>query len=753
MKSLVIVESPAKAKTISKILGKDFTVKASVGHIRDLPAKEMGIDIEKGFAPKYIIIPGKESVIKDLKKAAKDADTVFLAPDPDREGEAIAWHIAEEIKGKAKKVYRVTFNEITKTAVREAMNHPTGINIQKVDAQQARRILDRLVGYELSPLLWRKVRRGLSAGRVQSVAVRLVVDREREIEAFKQEEYWSINAEFEGSNKPIFWSKLAKYRGEKVEIRDAEQAEAAVSDIRASRFVLSKIDKKKKKRNPAPPFITSTLQQEASRKLRFTAKKTMMTAQQLYEGIEIGEEGEVGLITYMRTDSLRVSAEAQQAAREYIAATFGKDFVPEKPPFYKSKASAQDAHEAVRPTYLTNAPEAIKQYLNKDQLSLYKLIWNRFVASQMAPAELEQTTFEISCAAEPCKGEPVLRASGSVVKFQGFMALYTEGTDEVMDEGEALLPLLNQGEDLALLELQPKQHFTQPPPRYTEATLVKALEEKGIGRPSTYAAILSTIQDRKYVQKAEGKFSPTELGTVVNDFLVERFSELMDISFTANMEENLDHIEDGKKKWAKIVKDFYKPFHEKLTEAAAVKGKVKPEDIATEQICENCGKPMVIRWGRHGRFYACTGFPECKTTKPLEGEGQAAGEPETTDEKCPKCESPMVIRSGRFGKFIACSNYPECKTTKPVSTGMKCPLDGGDIVERRSKRGKFWGCGNYPKCTFVSWYKPVAEKCPKCGAAFLAEKWDKSGKVTHICLNKECGHKAEVKKEDTAAAS
>ena len=751
MKSLVIVESPAKAKTISKILGKDFTVKASVGHIRDLPAKEMGIDIEKGFTPKYIVIPGKESVIKDLKKAAKDADTVYLAPDPDREGEAIAWHIAEEIKGKAKKVYRVTFNEITKTAVREAMNHPEEINIQKVDAQQARRILDRLVGYELSPLLWRKVRRGLSAGRVQSVAVRLIVDREREIEAFKQEEYWSINAEFEGSNKPTFWSKLVQYRGKKVEIRNAEQAEAAVSDIRGSRFVLSKIDKKKKKRNPAPPFITSTLQQEASRKLRFTAKKTMMLAQQLYEGIELGAEGEVGLITYMRTDSLRVSAEAQQAAREYIAATHGKDFVPDKPPVYKSKASAQDAHEAVRPTYLTNTPEAIKQYLSKDQIALYKLIWNRFIASQMSPAELEQTTLEISCAAEPCKGEPLLRASGSVVKFQGFMALYTESTDEVMDEGEALLPQLNEGEALALLDLQPKQHFTQPPPRYTEASLVKALEEKGIGRPSTYAAILSTIQDRKYVQKAEGKFSPSELGMVVNDFLVERFSELMDIGFTANMEENLDHIEDGKKKWAKIVKDFYKPFHEKLSEAAAVKGKVKPEDIATEQTCENCGKPMVIRWGRHGRFYACTGFPECKTTKPLEGEGQA-GEPETIDEKCPKCESTMVIRSGRFGKFIACSKYPECKTTKPVSTGMKCPLDGGDIVERRSKRGKFWGCGNYPNCTFVSWYKPVSVACPKCGAAFLTEKWDKAGRVTHICVNKECGHKAEVNKEDTAAA-
>jgi len=750
MKSLVIVESPAKAKTISKILGKDFTVRASVGHVKDLPVKEMGIDIDKDFSPRYIIIPGKETVIRELKKAAKEADAVYLAPDPDREGEAIAWHIAEEIKSKAKEVYRITFNEITKSAVQEAIKHPGEIDIKKVDAQQARRVLDRLVGYELSPLLWRKVRRGLSAGRVQSVAVRLIVDREREIGAFTQEEYWSVNAEFEGSNKPAFWAKLAKYRNGKVEIKNADGAEAAVADIRGSRFILSRIERKKKKRNPAPPFITSTLQQEASRKLRFTAKKTMVVAQQLYEGIELGEEGAVGLITYMRTDSLRVAAEAQQAAREYIGTTYGKEFVPEKPPVFKSKASAQDAHEAVRPTYMSNSPEAIKHYLHKDQYALYRLIWNRFIASQMASAELEQTTFEISCDTEQCREETLFRASGSVVKFPGFMALYTESTDEVIDEGEAILPPLQEGEELVLLNLQPKQHFTQPPPRYTEASLVKVLEEKGIGRPSTYAAILSTIQDRKYVQKAEGKFSPTELGTVVNDFLVERFRELMDISFTANMEEDLDRIEDGKKKWVKIVKDFYRPFHEKLAEASAVKGKVKPEDIPTEETCENCGKPMVIRWGRHGRFMACTGFPECKTTKPLEGEGQPK-EPEATEEKCPACGSPMVVRSGRFGKFVACSQYPTCKTTKPVSTGMKCPVDGGDVVERRSKRGKFWGCSNYPKCTFVSWYKPVPEPCPKCAAPFLVEKWDKAGNVTRICLNKECGHKAEVAKEEAAA--
>jgi len=592
----------------------------------------------------------------------------------------------------------------------------------------------------------------LSAGRVQSVAVRLVVEREREIEAFKQEEYWSINAEFEGSKKPQFWAKLFKFNNEKVDIKNADEANAVVENLKDSRYLLTKIDRKKRRRMPSAPFITSTLQQEASRKLRFTAKKTMAVAQQLYEGIELGEEGSVGLITYMRTDSNRIAAEAQEAAREFIDRTYGKDFVPEKPPVYKSKASAQEAHEAIRPTYLNYGPEAIKHYLSKDQNSLYKLIWNRFIASQMAPAEIEQTTFEISCDADRCKGDTIFRATGSVVKFQGFMVLYTEGTDEILDEGEALLPALKEGETLRILHLDPKQHFTQPPPRYTEATLVKALEEKGIGRPSTYAAIMSTIQDRKYVHKTDGKFAPTELGAVVNDLLVERFAELMDIGFTASMEENLDHIEEGKMKWVKVVGDFYKPFHEKLTEALAIKGKVKPEDIPTESACEKCGKPMVIRWGRHGRFMACTGFPECKTTRPLEGETQPAAAVET-EEKCPKCGSPMVLKSGRFGKFLACSQYPECKTTKPLATGVKCPEDGGDIVERRSKRGKsFWSCGNYPKCKFATWYKPVPKKCPNCGAGFLAEKWDKAGNVTLSCLNKECAYKEEVRREEAAAS-
>ncbi len=752
MKSLVIVESPAKAKTISKILGKNFDVRASVGHIKDLPEKEMGIDIENNFTPNYVVIPGKEKIIKELKKASKEAGTIYIAPDPDREGEAIAWHIAEVVDSKSKKIYRIKFNEITKTAVLDSIKNPGEIDMKKVDAQQARRVLDRLVGYELSPLLWRKVRRGLSAGRVQSVAVRLVVDRERDIEAFKQEEYWSVNAEFEGSEKPVFWAKLFKYKDQKTDIKDSRSADAVVDDIKNSQFILTKIDRKKRKRMPSPPFITSTLQQEASRKLRFTAKKAMSIAQQLYEGIELGEEGSSGLITYMRTDSLRVAAEAQKAAKDFIERTYGREYVPEKPPVYKSKASAQEAHEAIRPTYLTNNPDNIKQYLNKEQYALYKLIWNRFISSQMAPAQIEQTTFEISCHTDKCKGETAFRASGSVVKFQGYMALYTESTDELLDENESLLPPLNEGETLKLLSLLPKQHFTQPPPRYTEASLVKALEEKGIGRPSTYAAILSTIQDRKYVGKTDGKFIPTELGSVVNDLLVDRFAELMDIDFTASMEEKLDHIEDGKTKWVKLVKDFYKPFHKRLTEALAIKGKVKPQDIPTEEKCDKCGQPMVIRWGRHGRFMACSGFPECKNTKPLEGEKQTA-EPVETEEKCPKCGSPMVLKSGRFGKFLACSKYPECKTTKPIATGVKCPLDDGDIVERRSRKGKpFWSCGNYPKCKFATWYKPVLQKCPKCNASFLGEKRDKTGNLFLVCVNKECDYKEQEKVEAAVAA-
>jgi DNA topoisomerase-1 len=774
MDSVVIVESPAKSRTINKILGKEFTVKASIGHIKDLPAKKLGVDIENNFEPEYIVIPGKEKIIKELKQATKKADKVFIATDPDREGEAIAWHIAEAINGKSDKVYRIIFNEITERAVKEAIKSPKRIDMNKVDAQQARRILDRLVGYSLSPLLWKKVRRGLSAGRVQSVAVKLVVDREREISAFQKEEYWSINAQFEGSMPPQFWAKLSKIRqqsavsGQQSEtenkflIPNGEAANLIVEELQGKDFILKKIERKHKKRMPYPPFITSTLQQIAARELRFTAKKTMMVAQQLYEGIEIGKEGSVGLITYMRTDSTRVASEAQDWARKFIGKTYGKDYVPEKPPVYKSKASAQEAHEAIRPTYADKKPDDVKQYLTKEQSAIYNLIWNRFIASQMSPAELDQTTFIITPPVLPLdKGRSEeglsledgieLRASGTVIKFSGFMALYPESKEEVTEE-EGILPSLKEGENLRLLDIQPKQHFTQPPPRYSEATLVKALEEKGIGRPSTYAAILSTIQDRKYVHKVEGKFEPTELGTVVNDYLVDRFSELIDIDFTAKMEDKLDNIEEGKSKWVRVVKDFYKPFDKDLKKASEIKEKVKPQDIPTEEKCEKCGKPMVIRWGRHGRFMACSGYPECKNTKPLEGESKPV-ETTPTDEKCPKCGSEMVLKSGRFGKFLACSKYPECKTTKPITTGVKCPVDGGDIIERRSKRGKlFWSCSNYPKCKFASWYKPIAQKCPKCGVDFLFEKRSKDGATILQCHKKDCGYKEEVKQLEEAKA-
>ncbi len=795
MSDLVIVESPAKAKTIHKILGKEYTVKASVGHIKDLPAKEIGVNVEDNFRPQYVVIPGKEKIIRELRKVSRESDRVFLAPDPDREGEAIAWHIATEISDKKSeslngKIFRIVFNEITGRAVREAIGNPQKIDMRKVEAQQARRILDRLVGYNLSPLLWRKVHRGLSAGRVQSVTVRLVVDREREIEAFQQEEYWSINAEFEGSKLPAFWARLLKINRDSAEgaqqsgkeqrflISDESAAKAIKEDLRERAFVLRTIERKQRKKMPYPPFITSTLQQEAARKLKFTAKKTMMVAQQLYEGIELGEEGSVGLITYMRTDSHRVASEAQEWARNLIGVVFGKNYVPEKPPVYKSKASAQEAHEAIRPTYAERKPELIKRFLSRDQFALYMLIWNRFLASQMAPTQLEQTTFIVSDVAAPSShegdmgaGEQLIeripgsaayefRATGTVVRFDGFMALYTEGRDDGEEENGLTLPSLKEGEGLRLLNLLPKQHFTQPPPRYTEATLVKVLEEKGIGRPSTYAAILSTIQERKYVQKNEGKFSPTELGFVVNDYLVERFQELIDVKFTAKMEDELDHIEDGKLKWERVVKDFYKPFYGDLTNALTTVGKVKPQDIPTDIVCEKCGLPMVKRWGRHGRFLACTGFPKCKNTKPIleeaeNGDGQMGAQPvQQTDQKCEKCGSPMVMRSGRFGNFLACSRYPECKNTKALSTGIRCPKDGGDLVEKRSRRGKqFWSCANYPQCTFATWYKPVPRNCPQCSADFLLEKRNKNGDLIFFCHKKECGYKEVEKALETEAVN
>lgn len=759
--SLVIVESPAKAKTINKILGREFSVKASVGHIKDLPGKKLGVDVENNFEPDYGTIPGKEKVIKELKQAAKSADKIYLAPDPDREGEAIAFHIASEIStGKNDdRIFRVTFNEITANAVREAMKHPGKLNMDKVDAQQARRVLDRLVGYNLSPLLWKKVRRGLSAGRVQSVAVRLVVEREREILAFNKEEYWQIGAKFKGGVPPEFEAKLFRLGGELIIKRDAEagsrfllknsdEAQKAVELLKSGKFVLSKVDKKARKRNPSPPFITSTLQQEGARKLGFSSKKTMMLAQQLYEGIELGGEGSVGLITYMRTDSVRIASDAQTWAREYIKKKHGANHLPEKPPFYKSKESAQEAHEAVRPTSGDHSPESIKQYLQRDQFKLYTLIWNRFISSQMKPAEFEQTTFDITCGSKP---EALLRATGNIVTFPGFTAVYTETEEDQADDEECCkLPDLKEGSALELMAAEPAQSFTQPPPRYTEASLVKTLEEKGIGRPSTYAAIMSTIVDRKYVQKEQGRFSPTELGMVVNDYLVVKFPELLDIGFTAKMENKLDQIEEGKSKWVKVVKEFYKPFNKDLTAASEAKDSAKPKDVETGEKCEKCGSPMVIRWGRHGRFMACSGYPKCKNTRPLENEGAAEGgmkpaEPVVTNEMCPKCGSPMVIKTGKFGKFLACSKYPECKTTKPIPTGVKCPEDGGDIIERRTRGGRsFWSCSNYPNCKFAMWQRPIPEKCPNCGAGFLVIKKERGGAVFKACITKDCGYKAEI---------
>ena len=780
MKSLVIVESPAKAKTINKILGKGFSVKASIGHVRDLPEKDLGVDVENGFKPEYIIIPGKEKIIKELSKAAKEADVVYLAPDPDREGEAIAWHIAEVLngsggskkkasdKGKKPKIYRITFNEITEKAVKEAIKNPGQIDMKKVDAQQARRVLDRLVGYGLSPLLWKKVRKGLSAGRVQSVALRLVVEREREISAFKPTEYWSIAGVFvpyvrdtEGEpDKQSFKAVLFKYDNkhvinrEKKEflLKNKKEANRLLKILEKEEYLLKSVQKRKRKRNPPLPFITSTLQQEASRRLRFTPKKTMTIAQQLYEGIELGSEGSVGLITYMRTDSVRVAEEAQEAAREYIKERFGEEYLPKKTGARKTKKSSskvQDAHEAIRPTYMTRPPEAVKKYLSRDQYALYRLIWQRFIASQMAPAEIDHTTFIITDKEEKAE----FRATGDVITFKGYMVLYTDETQEAKDASDedassGQLPRLKEGQNLALKEIKAFQHFTQPPPRYTEATLIKALEDKGIGRPSTYATIITTIQQRRYVKKEDGKLVPTPLGEVVNDLLVERFPDLMDVGFTAKMEDKLDRIEEGKVNWVKVVSQFYGPFNKELDEALKTLGRVKPEDQETDIVCEECGKPMVKRWGRHGWFLACTGFPECKNTRPLEDEGQKQP-PQETDQKCPECGAGMVILQGKFGRFLACSRYPECKGTMPLSTGVKCPLDGGDIVERRSRKGRvFWSCSNWPSCKFATWQRPVPEKCPECGSEFLLEKRDRSGKKRLTCPNKECKYSTEVQEPE-----
>ncbi len=743
-KPLIIVESPSKARTITKYLGKKYNVMASVGHVKDLPQSKLGVDIDDNFAPHYTTIKGKGKILLEIKKAAKSASAIFLCPDPDREGEAIAWHIAGELNEDKENIYRVLFHEITEKAIKEALRDPGRIDMNLVNAQQARRILDRIVGYKLSPLLWEKVRRGLSAGRVQSVAVRLICDMEKEINQFVSEEYWSIHAKVEGKAPPPFEIKLIKYRHEDLRIANQSEAERIKSALSGGEYIVRSIERKERKKNPLPPFTTSKLQQEAARKLRFTAQKTMMIAQRLYEGLEIGDEGPAGLITYMRTDSVRVSKDAQMEVREYIKDHIGREYLPGSGVDYKNKKGIQDAHEAIRPTAMVRTPDKIKQFVDKDAYNLYKLIWNRFVASQMNPAILDTTTVNIEA------GEYLLRATGSVIKFIGFMKLYQEERDEseqAPEEGEeGIIPSLTEGERLALLSIESKQHFTQPPPRLTEATLIKELEEKGIGRPSTYASILFTIQDRKYVEKREGRFYPTELGILVNDLLVEHFQELIDVTFTAKMEEELDEIEEGRYEWTAAVGDFYRPFSQHLEKAQKEMRNLKREETPTDVKCDKCGSTMVIKWGKLGYFLACSTYPECKNTTEFrrgeDGKVEVVRE-ESSGESCPACGSPMVIKSGRYGRFLACSNYPACKTTKPITTGVKCPEPdcNGDLTERRSKRGKvFYSCTKYPACKFAMWDKPVPKPCPQCGASFLVEKSKRGGSSKIVCRRKGCGY-------------
>jgi len=825
-KNLVIVESPAKAKTINKYLGRDFQVKASMGHVRDLPKKRLGVDVKKGFQAEYEVLPARKKVMEELKSAARDATAIYLAADPDREGEAICWHLAEELGARArKKVRRVVFNEITKRAIEQAFEHPGQLDDKKVDAQQARRILDRLVGYKVSPILWDKVRRGLSAGRVQSVALKLICDRERAIRAFVPEEYWTVVAHLEAATPPVFPANLLKKDGKNVELGNEEQARAVRADLEKAAFRVAKVVARERKRNPIPPFTTSKLQQEGFKKLRFSVKKTMQVAQRLYEGVELGEDGSVGLITYMRTDSFRVSGEALGAVRDRIASTYGEEYLPEKPNFYRSKKDAQDAHEAIRPTYLDRDPEGIRRFLSKDEYALYKLIWNRFVASQMRPAVYDETVVDIEA------GPYLLRAKGSTLKFKGFLAVYEESPDERVEkkpsaeeaekpetaeaegaEGPAApeaavqLPPLAEGDALRLKKLDTDQHFTQPPPRFSEASLVKELEENGIGRPSTYASIIATIEARDYMEKREGKLYPTELGFLVTDLLVEHFQDIMNVEYTAAMEAELDEIEEGKDNLLNTLNQFWKKFEKDLKKASKEMKDVKAMEEKTDEVCDKCGSPMVIKWGRYGRFLACSGYPECKNTRQLAG-GEGEGAPELhedvakevcpvdpahgamvlkkgrygpflacpnypdckatkrlvrgaegklqvealkpIDENCPECGKPLMWRRGRFGPFIACSDYPNCKYIKKKEAreiGLLCPECGqGQVVERKGRWGRsFYGCKRYPECRFTAYHLPIAEPCPDCGRPYLlAKETKKEGKVIY-CGNEACHYKREA---------
>jgi DNA topoisomerase-1 len=853
-RSLVIVESPAKAKTINKYLGRNYAVRASMGHVMDLPKKELGIDIDDDFEPTFTVIPGKSKILNELKKLGSDAEAIYIATDPDREGEAIGAHLTEFLAGRKlavepeengkgektakktnvaakkkvpsknrvdrKKIFRVMFHEITPKAIKAAFEHAGALDSNLVDAQQARRVLDRLVGYKISPLLWDKVRRGLSAGRVQTVALRLIVEREREIRTFVPKEYWTIHALLTAGEPPAFEAKLWRYKGEEIEVSNEAKAQEIVAAVERATWQVASVAQKEKRRWAPPPFTTSKLQQAGYNRLRFSAKRTMTLAQRLYEGVDLGEEGSVALITYMRTDSVRVSNEAIAQVREHIGSSYGEKYLPEKPNLFKSKKQAQEAHEAIRPTDVTRTPESVKRYLDEDMFKLYQMIWKRFVASQMVPAVFDQTTIDVSA------GDYLFRASGSIQKFDGYLAAYqasrddedkSESTDAAAgapaaeDDADAegrTLPRVSEGERVHLEKIRPEQHFTEPPPRYTEATLVKELEDKGIGRPSTYATIISTIVEREYVNKDQGRFSPTLLGEKVSDLLVKSFEDIFDVGFTARLEEELDEIEEGKLPWRKSVKEFWDRFEDDLEKAAgemesykagiptdekcpkcgkgnllerisrhgfflgcsrypdcdyirdiSESGSEEVESETTTEYCHNCGREMVVKRGRFGIFLACSGYPDCKTTRRLAAGTKKALQPDIPlDENCPHCGSQLLKRHGRFGEFIGCSKYPKCKYTRPITLGIKCPKCGeGEFVRRGTAKGRgrgriFYGCSRYPDCDFTTPHEPIAEPCPKCGAPFIVLKRTKHG-VYRACLKEGCGWESDAPEAQADAAS
>ena len=750
-KPLIIVESPTKIRTIKKYVGKEYNVTSTSGHLKDLPPKEFGIDVEKGFKATYLNIKGKQKVIKALRTAADNAADIYLAPDPDREGEAIAYHTADILKNKERRFHRILFHELTKKGILEALSSPLELNQNRYNAQQARRILDRLVGYQISPILWRKVQSNLSAGRVQSVAVRIICDREREIQAFTPEEYWSITADLEGKEPPPFSAKLVKKGNDKLSIPDETATNQILDALKGKPYIVEKIVKKTKKRSPAPPFNTSKLQQDAINKLKFSARKTMTVAQQLYEGIDLAQDEPVGLITYMRTDSTRISTEAANEAQQLIRETYGPEYALDAPRFFANKKKVQDAHEAIRPTSVYHTPAKIARHLSKDQLALYRLIWNRFMASQMQQALIDQSTFSIRA------GEYLFTASGSQIKFPGFLLLYRVESLQDADGKSQKLPELQEGNEVKLVQITPKQHFTAPPPRFSEASLVKELEENGIGRPSTYATILSTIRDKGYVELVNKYFRPSELGFIVNDLLVENFPEILDVAFTAKLESDLDRIETAEMNYVDLLARFNTPFAKSLETAKTDMLNIKGVGVPTDLACPQCKSKLHIKIGKNGPFIACSAYPECNYSRNYERDDKGEIHPVEPSTQlaegkfCDKCGKQMVIKQGRFGEFLACTGYPDCKNTQSVHAsgagnkiGVPCPMENctGEIVERKSKRGKtFFGCTRYPECTFASWDKPVPKPCPQCGAPYLVEKTTKKDGLLLKCNQEGCDYR------------